>query len=172
MQTVGLFYGTRTGETMEVAEMIQEAFKEHGLTDVTLIDIADARVRDMDNYPNLILGSSTYRSGDLEPSWETVYPDLKAYDFSEKTVALFGLGNQFEYADTFASGMGLLARSILSGNGKLIGYWAAADYMFDYSYAMADEDHFYGLVLDQDYDADLTEERVEEWVRKIVPEFK
>lgn len=173
MEPIGLFYGSRSGETMEVAELVQEALQEY-TKDVHLYDIADPgfSIQTMDGYKNLILGSSTYRSGDLEPNWEGLYKELKAYDFSGKTVALFGLGNQFEYADTFASAMGILAREVLSGNGKLIGKWPVEDYMFDDSYSLADDDHFYGLALDQDYDPELTEQRIQEWVELIIPQFQ
>ena len=172
MNEIGLFYGTRTGETMEVAELIKEAFHEH--TDdlsVNLHDVADACLEDLRQYDMLILGTSTYKSGDLDPDWEYFYNEFKHLDLTGKRVALFGLGNSLEYADTFASGMGILARSVLRNNGRLSGFWSTEGYDYDYSYSEYDDDHFYGLVLDQDYEAEMTEERIEQWVQKLITEL-
>ena len=154
---------------MEVAELIRDAF--HEATEdlrINVHDVSDARIEDLRQYDTLILGTSTYKSGDLEPDWEYFYNEFKHLDLSGKNIAFFGLGNSLEYADTFSSGMGILARTALKNNAELIGKWSNEGYDYDYSYAECDADHFYGLVLDQDYEAEMTEERVEQWVRQLI----
>jgi flavodoxin I len=172
MRKIGLFFGTRTGETMEVAEEVQEAFQT--LSDqyeIVLQDLSESQLADFDHYDILVLGTSTYKSGDLAPDWEAIYPELTKKDFSNKTVALFGLGNSLEYADTFASGMGIIARIVEQNNGQLIGKWSTEGYDYDESYSQADSEHFYGLVLDQDYEAEMTESRVHQWVKQLLTEL-
>lgn len=172
MKTIGLFYGTRTGETMDVAELIKKAFEEQ-VDDIIIKvhDVSDITIADLRQYDNLILGTSTYKSGDLEPDWEYFYNDFKNIDLTGKAIALFGLGNSLEYADTFSSGMGILGRTVFKNNGTLIGLWPTEGYDYDYSYAEYDNNHFYGLVLDQDYESEMTEERVDHWVQQLIEEF-
>jgi len=53
---------------------------------------------------------------------------------------------------------------------RLIGSWSAEGYEFNKSKAFRDGE-FVGLVLDQDNQADLTEERLEEWLEQVKPEL-
>lgn len=172
MRKIGLFYGTRTGETMEVAEEIQKTFQlQSDQYRVVLHDLSESKLEDFDQYDILILGTSTYKSGDLAPDWEAVYSELTKKKFSNKTIALFGLGNSLEYADTFASGMGIIARIVEQNNGQLVGKWSTVSYDYDESYAQADAGHFYGLVLDQDHEAEMTDSRIQQWVEQLLVEL-
>ncbi len=73
------------------------------------MNIKKASVDDLLNYDVLILGSPTYGDGELpglttgnqNESWEEFLPTLSGADFSGKTVALFGLGDQVGYGDNF-----------------------------------------------------------------------
>ncbi|MER2603865.1 MAG: flavodoxin, partial [Candidatus Competibacter phosphatis] len=53
---------------------------------------------------------------------------------------------------------------------NLIGGWSAESYEFEKSKALRDGE-FVGLVLDQDNQADLTDERLEEWLEQVKPEL-
>jgi flavodoxin I len=157
---------------MEEAKAVKEAF--HHLSDryeLVSHDLSDSKLTDFDQYHILILGTSTYKSGDLAPDWEAIYPELTKKDFSNQTVALFGLGNSLEYADTFASGMGIIAKVVEKNNGKLVGKWSTEGYDYDESSSQADAEHFYGLVLDQDYEAEMTDSRVHQWVEQLLAEL-
>lgn len=157
---------------MEVAELVEETFRNQSESlAIHIHDVADSRISDMEQYQYLILGTSTYKSGDLEPDWEYFFNDFKNLDLTGKKVALFGLGNSLEYADTFASGMGILAHKVLANEGQIIGKWPTKGYDYDYSFSECDKDHFYGLILDQDYEAEMSEERVSQWVEQIIQEI-
>lgn len=54
MATIGLFYGTQTGNTQMIAEKIQAAFA--GTAVVQLHDIASADPTDFEVYDRLIIG--------------------------------------------------------------------------------------------------------------------
>ncbi|MFO1421479.1 MAG: flavodoxin, partial [Candidatus Competibacteraceae bacterium] len=53
---------------------------------------------------------------------------------------------------------------------RLVGGWSADGYEFTKSKAFRDGE-FVGLVLDQDNQADLTEDRLEEWLELVKPEL-
>ncbi|HAS51747.1 MAG TPA: hypothetical protein DCS21_08410, partial [Gammaproteobacteria bacterium] len=53
---------------------------------------------------------------------------------------------------------------------QFIGSWPIDGYEFEKSKALRDGE-FVGLVLDQDNQADLTDERIEEWLEQVKPEL-
>ena len=164
MEKIGIFYGSTTGRTQEIAEAIAEK-----LGNCDLIDVSNAKKDDIAKYSNLILASSTYGDGDLQSDWEDFAGTLNADDFSEKVVAIVGLGDQDGYADTFCDCIGLLAE--LAKNATLIGKTANKGYDFSESKGVKDGE-FLGLAIDDDNQSDLTAERVEKWVESIKGQFK
>ena len=54
--------------------------------------------------------------GQLEYCWQDIYEQLDNVDCSGLKVAMFGLGDQYSYQDTYQDAMGLLYKS--SSNGK------------------------------------------------------
>ena len=91
-------------------------------------------------------------------------------DLSGKKVAVFGLGDQEAYPDTFVDGLGILANKVKERGGQLVGSWPLEGYEFNASLAV-ESDRFVGLVIDVDNQDDLTEERVKTWVNQIKGEF-
>ena len=91
-------------------------------------------------------------------------------DFSDKTVALFGLGDQEEYCDNFLDGMGTLYDKVVEGGATVVGNWSTDGYDHDESTAIRN-DEFVGLALDEDNQDELSNERVEKWVEQISPYF-
>ncbi|MDB9375460.1 flavodoxin FldA [Nodularia sphaerocarpa] len=164
---IGLFYGTQTGKTESAAEIIRDQF---GGDVVTLHDISQADTADFDDYECLIIGCPTWNIGELQSDWEGVYPDLDDVDFSGKTVAYFGTGDQIGYADNFQDAMGILEAKIAQQGGKTVGYWSTDGYDFSDSQALRNG-KFCGLALDEDNQSDLTDERVKAWVTQLKTEF-
>jgi flavodoxin I len=102
--------------------------------------------------------------------WEEFLPKIEHLDFSGKTIALFGLGNQDKYPDEFVDALGILYEFFKSRGANIVGFWAADDYEFIASKALLD-DEFVGLVLDQENQKLLTDDRVAAWLKQIAPEF-
>lgn len=174
MPEIGLFYGTETGNTQKAAEDIQAALGEMGDVTVSLFDVADTDVDQMEKYEYLILGAPTLEIGDLNETWLDVFRDFQDLDFSGKTVAVFGLGDAMGYPDTFVDAIALLAEVVQEKGGKLIGAVPASDYDFEDSRALqgdVESGTLMGLALDVDNEEDLSEERTNRWVKQIHQEF-
>lgn len=169
MAKVGLFYGSTTGKTADVAEQLQSALGGEAV--VALHDIADSAADDFADYEYLIIASPTWDIGQLQADWEGFFPDLDDVDFSGKTVAYFGTGDQVGYDDNFMDAMGILEEKISELGGQTIGYWPAEGYEFNESRALRDG-KFCGLALDEDNQAEETEERIKAWAAQIKQEMK
>jgi flavodoxin I len=171
MAKIGLFYGSDTGCTEEIANKIQELIGEDT---IELIDVFDASTDDFEKYDQLILGLSTWYDGQLQSDWESFFDDFKTIDFTGKTVALFGLGDQIGYAHNFTDGVGIIGKEVINNGGTVIGNWPTEGFEHETSIneeACDKEGYFLGLALDEDNQPDLTEERVEAWVNQIKGEF-
>ena len=166
MKKVGLFYGTTSGSTKKVAEMIK---KELGEKSVDLHDIKNMKPAEVLKYDNLIFGTSAWGIGDMQDDWEYFIDDLVELDLSEKKIALFGLGDQKDYPGSFVDGMGTLFCR-LPVKDRIVGYTATKGYSYYFSAAERDG-KFVGLAIDQDSQADKTPERVKTWASQLKKEF-
>ncbi len=168
MAVIGLFYGSTTGKTADAAEAIQAALG--GETLVAVHDIADVSVGDLAEFDYLIIGSPTWNIGDLQDDWDGVFDELDDLDFSGKTVAYFGTGDQVGYGDNFMDAVGLLEKKIAGLGGKTVGYWPTDGYEFSDSKALRNG-KFCGLALDDDNQSDLSAERIQVWSTQIKSEM-
>lgn len=163
MKTVGLFYGSETGNTESAAAMIAA---ELGQSNVEMYNIADSDPQMLLSYDNIILGASTWGFGELQSDWENFLPGFDQLDLSGKTVALFGLGDQINYADVFLDAMGTIYEKVRERGGTVVGSWSTEGYDFSASTALANGS-FVGLALDVDNQDDMTPDRVSHWVSMI-----
>jgi flavodoxin I len=168
MTKVALFFGTQTGNTEMIAEMIQQQLG--GETVVTLHDVAQAAPSDFEAYDCLIIGCPTWNIGELQSDWEGIYDDLDDVDFRGKKVAYFGAGDQVGYADNFQDAMGILEEKITSLGGTTVGYWPTEDYEFNDSKALRNG-KFVGLAIDEDNQSEFTADRVKTWTTQLKSEF-
>lgn len=170
MAEITLFYGSDEGNTEGVAQRIQQCLGEDV---VELIDIGDATQLDFAPCEKLILGIPTWDFGQIQSDWDDFWEDLQEIDFSGKTVALFGLGDQFGYGDFFLDAMGMLHDVVVANGGKIVGNWSTDGYEFDSSKAkIAGADLFVGLALDEDQQEELTNGRITTWCEQLVGEFE
>ncbi len=163
--STAVFYASSTGNTENVATMIA-----NGLGDISTYDISSTSLDEIANYEKLIFGISTWGEGELQDDWDELWSDFCEIDFNGKTVALFGLGDQDGYADEFVDALGILYEQINEKGGKVIGFTSVEGYDHDESKAQID-DQFVGLVIDEDNQDDMTDERVEAWISQIKPEI-
>lgn len=87
MKTIGIFYGSSTGTTEDIAKRIAAKL---GVDASNLYDVAKASPSDLVGYEVLILGSSTWGTGDLQDDWYDFLAKIKKLDLSGKFVAIFG----------------------------------------------------------------------------------
>lgn len=169
MAEIGLFFGSDEGNTEAVAYRIQKRF---GIEHCDVLDIADATQLDFAAYDKLILGIPTWDFGQIQSDWEEFWGDLEEIDFHGKTVALFGLGDQFGYGDYFLDAMGMLHDVVSKAGAAIIGHWSTDGYEFDASKAsIPGQNRFVGLGIDEDQQAELTSQRLNAWCRQIHEEF-
>mgnify|MGYP006299036281 CR=1 FL=1 len=166
---IGLFFGTNTGNTEEVMDILQEKLEDNGF-EVDLHDMASADVDEFGNYETMIMACPTWNDGELQDDWDAVLDEMEDFDFSGKKVGFVGLGDQDGYPEYFVDAIGILADVVEKQGGEIFGYWPTEGYDFDESKAIKD-DKFCGLVIDQDNEEDLTEERCEKWEVQIKGEL-
>jgi flavodoxin II len=166
---IGLFYGSSTCYTEMAAEKIQRQFAPDS---VDVINIADTPMSEMQYYQQLILGIPTWVFGELQEDWEDHWDDIDIIDFSNKTVALYGLGDQIGYPEWFLDAMGYLHEKILLKGATIIGYWPNEGYEFTESQALTEDKQFFvGLALDDENEFDQTDERITTWCNALKTQF-
>ena len=166
---IKIIYGSDTGNTELVVEDLTKL-----LEDTEVITVSNLTPEDWD-HDKFILGIPTWYDGELQSDWEDYFEEFKTIDFTNKTVAMLGLGDQLGYAEWFCDGIGILGKIVLANGGKLVGY-TANDETYDFGWmkpskAFVDKDTFYGLCIDEDNQDELTQERITKWVKKIKEEF-
>lgn len=91
MAITGIFFGSDTGNTENIAKMIQ---KQLGKDVADVHDIAKSSKEDLEAYDILLLGIPTWYYGEAQCDWDDFFPTLEEIDFNGKLVALFGCGDQ------------------------------------------------------------------------------
>ena len=158
-------YGSTTGNAAMAAETIAAKL---GGGDIK--EVAKASKDDLDTYENLILGSSTWGDGELQDDWYSFLPTLKSANLNGKTVAVFGVGDQFSYSSTYVNAMGELYDAAKAAGANIIGATSTDGYSFDESTAVRDG-KFVGLALDYDNQDSLSVDRITAWANQILPEL-
>lgn len=172
MAKIGIFFGTDTGNSRKVAKTIHKQLGD-ALADKP-VNINKAGIDDLLAYDVLIIGTPTYGDGELPgltagtstESWEEFMPNIAGADFSGKTIALYGLGDQEGYPDNFVDAMGMLYDAFADCGAEFVGFTSTAGFTFNSSKA-AIEDEFVGLVLDEDNQKELSEQRLQDWLQAI-----
>jgi len=119
-----------------------------GFERVDIFNIADTSVTLMADYRYLILGIPTWDYGELQEDWEAQWDALDDIDFSGKTVALYGLGDQVGYPEWFQDALGFLWAKVINQGATTV-----------------------GLALDDESEFQLSEERLRLWCQQILAEF-
>ncbi|MBZ0307285.1 MAG: flavodoxin [Anaerolineae bacterium] len=168
--TIGLFYGSTSGNTEMAAEAIQQEFEKIQPGLVALHDIGSTDIDTLMNYEKLIIGVPTYNIGELQDDWYMVFDQLDSLSLAGCQVALFGMGDQYGYSDTFQDALGILGNKLRDIGAELIGFTSTEGYDFSSSLGV-ENDQFMGLALDEDHQASLTDQRIKAWVGQISHEF-
>lgn len=170
MPKIGLFYGSKRGDTADAAFKIKEAFDGIAEDLVTVFNVKKVDLSRLEEFDKLILGSSTWEDGDLQMHWKRAFPQMDAIDLSGKQVAVFGLGDQSEFSTTFQSAMGTLARKARERGAELVGAWPTDGYRYKVSPGVEDG-VFLGLALDNMNQHEMTDKRIQTWVQQIAKDF-
>jgi len=157
-----IFYASSTGNTEYISKLIS---KELG--DIDTFDIANEDINTISKYDKVILGIATWGDGELQDDWDEVWETFKTLDFSNKTVALFGLGDQDSYGENYIDAVAIVYEHLLTTPAKIVGKWPVTEeYFYEESQAIEDG-NFMGLALDEDNQEDLSESRITKWCENI-----
>lgn len=165
MAKIGIFYGSTEGNTERVVNKIQSAIGG----EVELHNVSSASEDDLSEYDNLILACPTWEIGELQEDWESFVDVLDDVDFGDKKVAYVGVGDQDGYPDTFVDAPGMIHEHIADSGVKVYGMWPTDGYDFEESKSIVDG-KFLGLVIDEDNQADQTDDRIARWVAQLKSE--
>ena len=154
----GIFYGSTTGTTESVAEKVG-ALLGADVMPATEID-------KVEDYDFVIFATSTWGMGDLQDDWMGALDTLVTKNLSGKKIGLIGVGDQSSFGDTFVDGIGTIYEAIKDKGIILVGKTSTDGYDFSSSKA-AEDDEFIGLVIDENNQSELTEERINAWVEKV-----
>lgn len=166
---IAVIYGSTTGNTSDAAEKLQNILGED---QVELFDVKDVGLDALGYFDNIIFAIPTWDYGEVQTDWQDVWDDIDEVDFTGKTVAFMGMGDQYGYAEWFQDAMGMLHDKVAARGATIIGQWSVEGYEFEASKALtADKSHFVGLALDEDCQPALTDQRMEEWCQLIMPSF-
>ena len=159
-----LIYGTTTGNTEHVASLIASALKPE--IEVECVDVFKTSPAQLSDWDLVICGVPTWDVGELEHGWSDIYDRLDEVEL-DVTVAMFGLGDQVCYAETYQDAMGILYRKLVQrGATGEIGFTPIGEHAFEESIAVIDG-QFCGLALDEDSQPELTEPRIAAWVADL-----
>lgn len=166
MKDTVILYGSSTGNTKDVAELIAMKMNIENVFDVAVFPAAK-----VEKYQKLILGSSTLGVGELQDDWVNFLPELIKQNLSGKIISIFGLGDVDCFSSSFVDAIGIIYSALKNTGAKIIGEVDVKDYNFCDSAAVV-EGKFVGLPLDQDNESDKTEERIDKWINAIKPFFE
>jgi len=177
MAKIGLFFGSNTGKTRKVAKMIKKKFDDELMA--APLNVNRISAEDFMAYEFLIIGTPTLGDGELPglssdcdaESWEEFLPKLEDADFTGKTIAIYGLGDQVGYPDEFLDAMGELYEFFTEKGATFVGAWPNEGYEFEESKALGEDGKFVGLALDLDNQSGMTDERLGVWLSMIAPTF-
>ena len=160
MKKTLVVFGSSTGNCENFAEIISKKIN------ADVVDVNNINAEKLAEYDNLILGTSTWGSGEVQDDWYDGIEKLKQADLNGKTVALFGCGDADSYSDTFCGGMREIYNTVKDAGANVVDGVDSTGYTFDDSESVIDG-KFVGLALDAYEDDAKSEERIDNWNKLI-----
>jgi flavodoxin I len=172
MNKILLIYWPEAGNVETIALKLKNKLSG----DLVKKSISEIEPEDLKSFKNWIVGGSTvgshiWEDADDSNKWLGFFKMLDEIEMPDKTVAFYGLGDQVLYPDHFVNGLGIFQEEFGKRNARIVGQWPVTGYDHTDSEGMEDN-MFFGLALDEDHQAELTDERIDKWLQIIVKEFK
>jgi len=173
MTKIGIFYGPEKGSVDAVAHKLAAVI---GTDKVELLSLNQCTKKTVEGFDRIIFGISTVGAANWDSEhtnsvWDDFFPQLETIDWSNKTVAIFGLGDQIQYPNHFVDAMGVLYEVLISKSVKIVGAVSPEGYNFEESRALI-KGVFVGLPIDEDSEPEQTDERLKKWVTLLKSDFK
>ena len=166
---IGLFYGSSTGNSEAICDIIQEEFGEDI---VKLFNVSEVDPLKFLDFEHIIVSCPTWNDGELQEDWIEFLPEISKLDLKGKKVIMFGMGDQDGYADNFLDALGIIAKDLSNAGASVLGEWSTDGYEFNKSLGVTpDGEHFYGLGLDEENQSELHGSRLEKWFLMVADIF-
>ena len=162
-----MFFGSTNGEVEAVAESLKAAL---GASLNVYQNIGNSQPKDLEACDSLILGISTWNVGLLQADWDVFWPKMDQLNLAGKKVAIFGLGDQVGYPDSYQDAVGQLADKVKERGATLVGLTSRDGQDFTATKVIQDG-KMRGLCVDVTNQDDKTAERVAAWVPQIKGEL-
>lgn len=168
MNKTALLYWPKGGSVERCAQKINQ-----NISNLTFWCVDEVKPEELTQFDTIIMGGSTvgadhWGNNENQNEWTFFFSELAQtdIDLSGKKVALFGLGNQVLYPDHFVDDMMVMHENMAQYQVQFIGQWPTEEYEFSNSEAIVD-DKFVGLVLDEDIQPEMTDDRIRNWVKQL-----
>lgn len=114
-------YASIGGNTMMVAQKIEETLREGGQTDVELVDMDQMEPEKLTEFEMIFIGSSTWGDGEYNDFSQVFFDKLKtsSVDLSKTKCAIYGLGESFY--PIFCNVVELMKNDLSAKNAQIIG---------------------------------------------------
>lgn len=174
MSKIALLFSPVGGNVNSVANKLGEMI---GNNKIDVIPVKEVESEDLDKYNQFIFVGSTvgadhWTNEIIVDEWEAFFSKIGENMFSNKKVAIVGLGNCVLYPEHFADGMADLYERIKKQKARVYGFADAKDYDFTDSESVNEDGYFCGLAIDEDNEPELTTERLEKWIASLKPDFE
>ena len=170
MKKTVIIYGSTTGTCEGLASKIAAELGANANGAIDVVNVAKLDGSVIAGAENLILGTSTWGSGDLQDDWYDAIESLKGANLAGKTVAIFGCGDSLSYPDTFCGGMAELYNAAKAAGATVIGSVPTDGYTYLDSASIVGG-RFVGLALDEDNESGKTDDRIDAWIAQIRPQL-
>lgn len=172
MSKIAIFYGPIGGSVNRVADKIKDAIGEDK---VEMVAVKNASAADIAKYNKIIFGASTigkdtWDSEFSNNDWAKFLPEVRKSNLADKTIAVYGLGDHITYAHGFVDHLGVVGKELMKSGASLVGKVSTEGYEFEESEAVIDG-KFIGLAIDEDFEPELTDERIAGWIKAISADF-
>ncbi len=166
---IAILFGPEGGNTERVAKLVANKI---GDDKSVLVPVKNADEKTISAFDNIIFGSSTigthnWSNPNSSADWDEFLPKFRKMDFKGKGTAIFGLGDHLAYANHFVDGMRVIYDILINSNATVYGQCDTDDYEFNDSQAIVDG-KFVGLPIDEDFEEDLTEGRIDKWLKTFI----
>ncbi|QJC34186.1 flavodoxin FldA [Enterobacteriaceae endosymbiont of Donacia cinerea] len=169
MSKIGIFFGSDTGNTENVAFNIQKKLSKQISS---VFNISEVEKQDIEKYNIILLGVPTWYYGEVQCDWENFLPILQKINFKNKYLGLFGCGDQEDYGEYFCDAIKVLYDIVKTNKAQIIGYWPTKGYYFNDTKSLKNKKYFLGLTIDEDRQPELTNLRINTWTKQISKELK
>lgn len=105
MKKISIIFGSTTGSTEQVADLIKGQLSE---ADVTVVNVTDAKDEHVKEADLVLFGSSTWGYGELQDDFQGYYDAMNADLLNGKKVAVFGCGDSIGFGDVFCEAVNLI----------------------------------------------------------------